>query len=85
MAYGRYCYEKGIGTIEDEEKAFSCFLKSAEGENRGGQNIKIFRWIDMPEELFEFYNSTQVALKKLKNLQVSFEFIDEKQIKKCLL
>ncbi|RHZ88272.1 hypothetical protein Glove_24g7 [Diversispora epigaea] len=26
-------------------------------------------WIDMPEELFGFYNSNQVALKKLKNSQ----------------
>ncbi|RHZ51822.1 hypothetical protein Glove_469g19 [Diversispora epigaea] len=35
-------------------------------------------WIDIPEELFGFYNSNQVALKKLKNSQqTSFEFLKE--------
>ncbi|RHZ65920.1 hypothetical protein Glove_310g13 [Diversispora epigaea] len=35
-------------------------------------------WIDMPEELFEFYKSNQVALKKLKNSQeISSEFLKE--------
>ncbi|RHZ74172.1 hypothetical protein Glove_227g143 [Diversispora epigaea] len=33
-------------------------------------------WIDMPEELFEFYKSNQVAFKKLKNSQeISSEFL----------
>ncbi|RHZ87646.1 hypothetical protein Glove_33g125 [Diversispora epigaea] len=32
-----YCYEKGIGTIKDEEKAFQWYLKSAEGGNNLGQ------------------------------------------------
>ncbi|RHZ79963.1 hypothetical protein Glove_139g258 [Diversispora epigaea] len=35
-------------------------------------------WIDMPEELFGFYNSDQVALKKFKNSQqISSEFLKE--------
>ncbi|RHZ70804.1 hypothetical protein Glove_267g10 [Diversispora epigaea] len=35
-------------------------------------------WIDMPEELFEFYKSNQVALKKLKDSQeISSEFLKE--------
>ncbi|RHZ80923.1 hypothetical protein Glove_130g33 [Diversispora epigaea] len=35
-------------------------------------------WIDMPEELFEFYRSNQVALKKLKDSQkISSEFLKE--------
>ena len=39
-------------------------------------------WIDMPEELFEFYKSNQVALKKLKNSQkISSEFLKEVNIK----
>ncbi|RHZ45061.1 hypothetical protein Glove_692g13 [Diversispora epigaea] len=33
-------------------------------------------WINMPEEIFEFYKSNQVALKKLKNSQeISSEFL----------
>ena len=39
-------------------------------------------WIDMPEEVFEFYKSNQVALKKLKNSQeISSEFLKEVNIK----
>ncbi|RHZ83866.1 hypothetical protein Glove_87g189 [Diversispora epigaea] len=35
-------------------------------------------WLDIPEELFGFYNSNQVALKKLKNSQkISSEFLKE--------
>ncbi|RHZ89443.1 hypothetical protein Glove_14g12 [Diversispora epigaea] len=35
-------------------------------------------WIDMPEELFEFYKSNQIAFKKLKNSQeISSEFLKE--------
>ncbi|RHZ66104.1 hypothetical protein Glove_309g154 [Diversispora epigaea] len=35
-------------------------------------------WIDMPEEVLEFYKSNQVALKKLKNSQeISSEFLKE--------
>ncbi|RHZ46807.1 hypothetical protein Glove_606g69 [Diversispora epigaea] len=35
-------------------------------------------WIDIPEELFGFYHSNQVALKKLKNSQqISSEFLKE--------
>ncbi|RHZ67787.1 hypothetical protein Glove_299g37 [Diversispora epigaea] len=35
-------------------------------------------WIDMPEELFEFYKSNQVAFKKLKDSQeISPEFLKE--------
>ncbi|RHZ65935.1 hypothetical protein Glove_310g53 [Diversispora epigaea] len=35
-------------------------------------------WIDMPEELFEFYKSNHVALKKLKDSQeISSEFLKE--------
>ncbi|RHZ79826.1 hypothetical protein Glove_140g12 [Diversispora epigaea] len=35
-------------------------------------------WIDMPEEIFKFYKSNQVALKKLKNSQkISPEFLNE--------
>ena len=38
-------------------------------------------WIDMPEEIFEFYKSNQVALKKLKNSQeISSEFLKEVNI-----
>ncbi|RHZ86859.1 hypothetical protein Glove_43g14 [Diversispora epigaea] len=33
-----YCYQNGIGTTKDEEKAFQWFLKSAEGENSSGQS-----------------------------------------------
>ncbi|RHZ85635.1 hypothetical protein Glove_63g61 [Diversispora epigaea] len=36
------------------------------------------KWTDMSEELFGFYNSDQVALKKLKNSQqISSEFLNE--------
>ncbi|RHZ54973.1 hypothetical protein Glove_421g50 [Diversispora epigaea] len=35
-------------------------------------------WIDVPEEVFEFYKSNQVVLKKLKNSQeISSEFLKE--------
>ncbi|RHZ83587.1 hypothetical protein Glove_91g45 [Diversispora epigaea] len=35
-------------------------------------------WVDMPEEIFEFYNTNQVALKKLRNLQeINYEFFAE--------
>ncbi|RHZ85425.1 hypothetical protein Glove_66g89 [Diversispora epigaea] len=35
-------------------------------------------WVDMPEEVLEFYKSNQVALKKLKNSQeISSEFLKE--------
>ena len=38
--------------------------------------------IDMPEELFEFYKSNQVALKKFNNSQeISSEFLKEVNIK----
>ncbi|RHZ89438.1 hypothetical protein Glove_14g36 [Diversispora epigaea] len=36
------------------------------------------KWIDMPEELFEFYKTNQIALKKLKDSQeISSEFLKE--------
>ncbi|RHZ85624.1 hypothetical protein Glove_63g55 [Diversispora epigaea] len=42
-------------------------------------------WINMPEELFGFYNSNQVALKKLKNSQqISSEFLKEKNENKLM-
>ncbi|RHZ76263.1 hypothetical protein Glove_199g161 [Diversispora epigaea] len=35
-------------------------------------------WIDMPEEVFEFYKTNKIALKKLKNSQeISSEFLKE--------
>ncbi|RHZ73766.1 hypothetical protein Glove_229g3 [Diversispora epigaea] len=167
------CYLNGIGTIKDEGKAFTWFLKSAEGGEKFGQssveyfyrneisyvkknksklehqcvncenlnqlnntcsdcklikmtkwtsgnydvdniiqmtqsdenaneweiwrwidysklkNIKYLaeggfgsiwkaEWVDMPEEVLEFYKSNQVALKKLKNSQeISSEFLKE--------
>ncbi|RHZ89412.1 hypothetical protein Glove_14g9 [Diversispora epigaea] len=48
---------------------------SAEG---GFGTIWKAEWIDIPEELFEFYKSNQVAFKKLKNSQeISSEFLKE--------
>ncbi|RHZ80988.1 hypothetical protein Glove_130g136 [Diversispora epigaea] len=79
-----YCYRHGIGTTKDEEKAFQWFLKSAEGGEKFGHNCKLIKmpkwtseylaergfgsisiwkaeWIDMPEEVFEFYKSNQLT------------------------
>ncbi|RHZ53155.1 hypothetical protein Glove_450g24 [Diversispora epigaea] len=54
-------------------------LKSREYLAEGGFGcIWKAEWIDMPEEVFEFYKSNQVALKKLKNSQeISSEFLEE--------
>ncbi|RHZ73880.1 hypothetical protein Glove_228g44 [Diversispora epigaea] len=38
--YLGYCYEYGIGTTKDEEKAFQQYLKS-ESENSYGQNVLV--------------------------------------------
>ncbi|RHZ89442.1 hypothetical protein Glove_14g11 [Diversispora epigaea] len=38
-------------------------------------------WVDMPEELFEFYKSNQVAFKKLKDSQkISSEFLRDRYV-----
>ncbi|RHZ83863.1 hypothetical protein Glove_87g185 [Diversispora epigaea] len=54
-------------------------LKNIEYLAEGGfGSIWKAEWIDMPEEVFEFYKSNQVALKKLKNSQeISSEFLKE--------
>ncbi|CAG8803071.1 3983_t:CDS:1, partial [Dentiscutata erythropus] len=44
----------------------------------GSGSVWKAEWINMPEEIFEFYNTNQVVLKKLKNLQeISYEFFSE--------
>ncbi|RHZ46130.1 hypothetical protein Glove_633g5 [Diversispora epigaea] len=55
-------------------------LKNIEYLAEGGfGSIWKAEWIDMSEEVFEFYKSNQVALKKLKNSQeISSEFLKEK-------
>ncbi|RHZ57832.1 hypothetical protein Glove_383g22 [Diversispora epigaea] len=54
-------------------------LKNIEYLAEGGfGSIWKAEWIDMPEEVFEFYKSNQIALKKLKNSQeISSEFLKE--------
>ncbi|RHZ45058.1 hypothetical protein Glove_692g16 [Diversispora epigaea] len=54
-------------------------LKNIEYLAEGGfGSIWKAEWINMPEEVFEFYKSNQVALKKLKNSQeISSEFLKE--------
>ncbi|RHZ69958.1 hypothetical protein Glove_276g13 [Diversispora epigaea] len=54
-------------------------LKNIEYLAEGGfGSIWKAEWIDMPEEVFDFYKSNQVALKKLKNSQeISSEFLKE--------
>ncbi|RHZ70101.1 hypothetical protein Glove_275g27 [Diversispora epigaea] len=54
-------------------------LKNIEYLAEGGfGSIWKAEWIDMPEEVFEFYKSDQVVLKKLKNSQeISSEFLKE--------
>ncbi|RHZ57819.1 hypothetical protein Glove_383g4 [Diversispora epigaea] len=54
-------------------------LKNIEFLAEGGfGSIWKAEWIDMPEEVFEFYKSNQVALKKLKNSQeINLEFLKE--------
>ncbi|RHZ67417.1 hypothetical protein Glove_301g18 [Diversispora epigaea] len=54
-------------------------LKNIEYLAEGGfGSIWKAEWIDMPEEVFEFYKSNQVALKKLKNSQeISSVFLKE--------
>ncbi|RHZ45078.1 hypothetical protein Glove_692g54 [Diversispora epigaea] len=54
-------------------------LKNIEYLAEGGfGSIWKAEWIDMPEEVFEFYKSNQVALKKLKNSQeISSGFLKE--------
>ncbi|RHZ70076.1 hypothetical protein Glove_275g5 [Diversispora epigaea] len=54
-------------------------LKNIEYLAEGGfGSIWKAEWIDMPEEVFEFYKSNQVALKKLKNShEISSEFLKE--------
>ncbi|RHZ60199.1 hypothetical protein Glove_357g19 [Diversispora epigaea] len=54
-------------------------LKNIEFLAEGGfGRIWKAEWIDMPEEVFNFYKSNQVALKKLKNSQeISSEFLKE--------
>jgi serine/threonine protein kinase len=58
-------------------------LKNIEYLAEGGfGSIWKAEWIDMPEEVFEFYKSNKVALKKLKNSQeISSEFLKEVNIK----
>ncbi|RHZ64821.1 hypothetical protein Glove_320g132 [Diversispora epigaea] len=54
-------------------------FKDIEWLSEGGfGSIWKAEWTDMPEELFEFYKSNHVALKKLKNSQeISSEFLKE--------
>ncbi|RHZ44900.1 hypothetical protein Glove_707g76 [Diversispora epigaea] len=54
-------------------------LKNIEYLAEGGfGSIWKAEWVDMPEEVFEFYKSNQVAVKKLKNSQeISSEFLEE--------
>ncbi|RHZ79881.1 hypothetical protein Glove_140g4 [Diversispora epigaea] len=56
-----------------------CKLENIEYLAEGGfGSIWKAEWLDMPEDLFEFYKSNQVALKKLKNSQkISSEFLKE--------
>ncbi|RHZ81896.1 hypothetical protein Glove_117g497 [Diversispora epigaea] len=54
-------------------------LKNIEYLDKGGfGSIWKAEWTDMPEEVFEYYKSNQVALKKLKNSQeIISEFLEE--------
>ncbi|RHZ78061.1 hypothetical protein Glove_168g164 [Diversispora epigaea] len=54
---------------------FKNIEKLAEG---GFGSIWKVKWTDMPEKLFGFYKSNQVALKKLKkSQQINSEFLEE--------
>ncbi|RHZ57520.1 hypothetical protein Glove_386g34 [Diversispora epigaea] len=55
-----YCYENGIGTTKDEEKAFQWYLRSAEDENNNGQNNLGYYYNDIgttkdEEKTFHWY------------------------------
>jgi serine/threonine protein kinase len=91
---GNYDVDKTIQMTQSDENSKQCEiwrwidyskLKNIEYLAEGGfGSIWKAEWIDMPKEVFEFYKSNQVALKKLRisnSQEISSDFSKEVNIK----